>query len=53
MQRATGKPAVSFDMPRIDLSASLIRDRIYRGRSVTHMTPPAVAKFIDQEGLYR
>lgn len=53
VQRATGKPAISFDMPRIDLSASLIRDRVYRGRSVTHMMPTAVAQYIEQEGLYR
>ncbi|MBI5310160.1 MAG: nicotinate (nicotinamide) nucleotide adenylyltransferase [Actinobacteria bacterium] len=53
VERASRKPAISFDMPRIDLSASLIRDRVYRGRSVTHVMPPAVAQYIEQEGLYR
>lgn len=53
VERATGARATSFDMPRVDLSASLIRDRVYRGRSVTHTMPPAVAEYIEREGLYR
>lgn len=53
VERATGRPATSFDMPRVDLSASLIRDRVHRGRSVTHMMPPSVAAYIEREGLYR
>lgn len=53
VERATGVRATSFDMPRIDLSASLIRDRVYRGRSVTHMMPLAVAGYIEQEELYQ
>lgn len=51
--RATGVEPLVFDMPRIDISSSLIRDRVYRGRTVTHMVPTGVAQLIEHQGCYR
>ena len=42
-----------FDMPRIDLSSSLIRRRVAEGRSVRYLVPDRVADYIEREGLYR
>jgi nicotinate-nucleotide adenylyltransferase len=42
-----------FDMPRIDISSSLLRRRVAAGRSVRHMVPDAVAARIEALGLYR
>lgn len=51
--RATeGKQPVVFDMPRIDLSSSAIRDRVYRGRTVAHMVPAGIPELIEERGLY-
>ena len=40
-------------LPRIDVSASEIRQRIADGRDYTDMVPPAVARYIDRHHLYR
>jgi nicotinate-nucleotide adenylyltransferase len=42
-----------FDMPRIDISSSLIRRRLAGGHPIRYLVPDAVAERIDQEGLYR
>ena len=41
-----------FDMPRIDVSSSLVRRRIAAGRPVRYLVPDAVADHIEREGLY-
>jgi len=41
-----------FDMPRIDISSSLIRSRLAAGRPVRYLVPGAVADHIEREGLY-
>ncbi len=41
-----------FDMPRLDVSSSLIRRRIAGGRPVRYLVPDAVAQYIEREGLY-
>ena len=41
-----------FDMPRIDISSTMIRDRIAAGAPVRHLVPDAVAAYIAREGLY-
>ncbi|MBK5231063.1 MAG: nicotinate (nicotinamide) nucleotide adenylyltransferase [Thermoleophilia bacterium] len=53
VERATGLKPVSFDMPRIDISSSLIRDRVHRGRVISHVVPPRVAEYVAEQGLYR
>lgn len=42
-----------FDMPRIDVSSSLVRERVAAGRPIRYLVPDAVAEAIDREGLYR
>jgi nicotinate-nucleotide adenylyltransferase len=39
--------------PGLELSASLVRQRVREGRSVRYMVPDAVADFIGKRGLYR
>ena len=41
-----------FDMPRIDLSSSLVRERAASGRSIRYLLPDKVADFVEAEGLY-
>ena len=41
-----------FDMPRIDVSSSLVRRRVAAGRPVRYLVPDAVADHIEREGLY-
>jgi len=41
-----------FDMPRIDVSSTLIRRRAAAGRTLRHLVPDAVADLISAKGLY-
>ncbi len=40
-------------LPMLDISATEIRDRVARGLPVDSMVPPAVARYIDLNQLYR
>jgi nicotinate-nucleotide adenylyltransferase len=42
-----------FDMPRLDISSSLIRRHVATGRPIRHLVPDGVAAYIQQAGLYR
>lgn len=42
-----------FDMPRLDISSSLIRRYVAAGRPIRHLVPDAVAAYIGEAGLYR
>ena len=42
-----------FDMPRIDVSSSLIRRLVAAGRSIRYLVPAGVADYVAREGLYR
>ena len=42
-----------FDMPRIDVSSSLIRRFVAAGRPIRYLVPDPVADYIEQVGLYR
>jgi len=42
-----------FDMPRIDVSSSLIRRSVAAGRPIRYLVPEGVADYISREGLYR
>jgi nicotinate-nucleotide adenylyltransferase len=42
-----------FAMPRIDVSSSLVRARVAEGRPIRWLVPDAVARAIDERGLYR
>jgi nicotinate-nucleotide adenylyltransferase len=42
-----------FDMPRLDVSSSLIRRLVAAGRPIRYLVPDGVAAYIDEAGLYR
>lgn len=42
-----------FDIVQIDVSSSLIRERIKKGLSIKYLVHPAVEKFIKKKGLYQ
>jgi nicotinate-nucleotide adenylyltransferase len=42
-----------FDMPRLDISSSLIRRRAAAGQPLRYLVPESVAAYIEREGLYR
>ncbi len=41
-----------FDMPRIDISSSLVRRRASSGRPIRYLLPDKVADHVEAEGLY-
>lgn len=43
---------ILLDKPRVDISASEIRDRVARGLSIEHLVPEPVARYIGEQGLY-
>jgi nicotinate-nucleotide adenylyltransferase len=48
-----GERLCFFDMPRIDISSSLIRRRAAAWQPLRYLVPDAVAAYIEREGLYR
>lgn len=42
-----------FDMPRIDVSSTLVRERVRRGLPVRYLVPDGVAEMVERRGLYR
>jgi nicotinate-nucleotide adenylyltransferase len=42
-----------FDMPRIDISSTLVRRRVAAGQPVRYLVPDPVVARIEREGLYR
>ena len=40
-------------MPRIDVSSSLVRERVAVGRPMRYLVPDGVAEMIEARGLYR
>ena len=49
---ATHRPQL-IDMPAIDASSSEIRRRVAAGESIDGLVPAAIARYIDEHGLYR
>jgi nicotinate-nucleotide adenylyltransferase len=41
-----------LDMPRVDVSSSMVRERVARGESIDGLVPDAVARLIAERGLY-
>jgi nicotinate-nucleotide adenylyltransferase len=42
-----------FDMPRLDLSSSLVRRHVAAGRPIRYLVPDPVADAIERAGMYR
>lgn len=42
-----------FEMPRIDVSSTLVRERAARGRPIRYLVPDGVGDLIAERGLYR
>ncbi len=42
-----------LDTPRIDISATEIRNRVVKGASIQYLVPPAVKTYIEEYSLYR
>ena len=46
------KRVIMMDKPEIDISASVIRERVALGLPISHLVPEAVDKYIRQHNLY-
>jgi len=48
-------PAISrtVEVPGLDVSATMIRDRVRQARSIRYLVPDAVRDYIATRGLYR
>lgn len=47
-----GKNVVRIKAPAIEVSSSLVREKIARGEDIDALVPTAVAKYIKEKGLY-
>jgi nicotinate-nucleotide adenylyltransferase len=47
-----GSPPIFFDMPRIDVSSTLVRRRAAAGQPIRYLVPDKVANFIGAQSLY-
>ncbi len=43
---------ILLDTPEVDITASVIRNRVARGLSIGHLVPEAVERYIREQGLY-
>jgi nicotinate-nucleotide adenylyltransferase len=48
----TGR-AIVMESPLIDISSTLVRERVSLGLPVDGLVPPAVAEYIKKKGLYK
>ncbi|MGN6190354.1 MAG: nicotinate-nucleotide adenylyltransferase [Conexibacter sp.] len=53
LRGATPERVRFFDMPRVDVSSSMVRERVATGRPIRYLVPDAVAEAIAQNGWYR
>ncbi len=53
LRGAGGERVRFFDMPRVDVSSSQVRERVATGRPIRYLVPDAVADAIAQNGWYR
>jgi len=49
---AGGEKVAFFDMPRVDISSSMVRERCASGRPIRYLVPRKVADHVEAMGLY-
>lgn len=49
---STSLPVQKIEAPMVDLSSTMIRERLHAGKPVTFIVPAAVEEYIRKEGLY-
>ena len=47
-----GERVLFFDMPRLDVSSSMVRSRVAAGLPIRYLVPDDVANYIGAQGLY-
>jgi nicotinate-nucleotide adenylyltransferase len=47
------KHVILLDSPRLEISATDIRERVAQGRSISNLVPEAVCRYIKEKRLYR
>jgi nicotinate-nucleotide adenylyltransferase len=52
LARLGAEDAARIEMPEIEISSSLIRERVREGRPFAHLVPGGVAELIAREALY-
>ncbi len=45
--------ATTLEMPQFGVSSSAVRERAKQGRPLRYLVPDAVARFIEEQGIYR
>ncbi len=50
---AWNKAVCHFEMPLMEVSSTLIRQRLKKGLSIRYMLPESVRSFIDEKGIYK
>jgi nicotinate-nucleotide adenylyltransferase len=48
-----GADVAFLDMPKVEISSSLVRERVHGGESIEGLVAPGVARYIAEQGLYR
>ena len=48
-----GQRAEFFEMPKIGVSSTMVRDRVRAGSPIRYLVPDAVSEHIERSGLYR
>ena len=51
--RKYGTDIITINNRQFDVSSTEIRERIAEGRSIAHLVPPAVERYIRENELYR
>ena len=53
LDRLAGSEGISFfEMPRVDVSSTLVRERVASGRPIRYLVPDRVADYVEANRLY-